>query len=215
MPVDVDEAAALFPQLAGERDQALHERPASVTPRLGEWRRFEHNDVPSLGTAKAIREPVRNDAIRVRGEAAPSGTSAVKRRFHRRGRNAVRLGYLRLERKDDANRERNRNDPVEESPERTREARSRTVEEATNRHAQRLEDRGKSSRVTPSASRTPSGLRVTPHVRAPPRRLLGTGYMSRMIVTGPSLTNSTSMLAPNTPVSTWTPSTRSASQKCS
>ena len=36
---------------------------------------------------------------------------------------------------------------------------------------------------------------------------------SRTIVTGPSLTSSTSIRAPKTPVSTWTPSARSSAQK--
>jgi hypothetical protein len=36
--------------------------------------------------------------------------------------------------------------------------------------------------------------------------------MSRMIVTGPSFTSETSILAPNAPVPTGTPSSRSASQ---
>ena len=38
--------------------------------------------------------------------------------------------------------------------------------------------------------------------------------MSRMIVTGPSLTSSTVIRAPKTPVSTGTPRSRSAWQKC-
>ena len=38
-------------------------------------------------------------------------------------------------------------------------------------------------------------------------------YSSRTIVTGPSFTSSTCMRAPKTPVSTATPSARSAAQK--
>jgi hypothetical protein len=41
----------------------------------------------------------------------------------------------------------------------------------------------------------------------------GNSPMSRTIVTGPSLTSSTCIRPPNTPVSTWTPNSRSASQK--
>src|ERR687898_1708068 len=65
-PVDVHDAVALLPRLAGERNDPLDERPGGRALLLRAGRCVEDDDVPPLGILEVVDEAVREHPI---GEA--------------------------------------------------------------------------------------------------------------------------------------------------
>src|SRR6266436_5494135 len=88
-PVDVDDAVALADCLAGQADQALHERAAGAAANLRLRRRVEDDDLAPLRIAEVVDEAVREHAVAESRFATRRGLRAVERRFHRRRRDAV------------------------------------------------------------------------------------------------------------------------------
>ena len=66
LAVDVDDAVALLPRLAGQPDESLDERSPGAALRLGCLRRLEDDDVAACRLAQVVDEAVREHAV---GEA--------------------------------------------------------------------------------------------------------------------------------------------------
>jgi len=87
---------------------------------LGCRRGLEHHDLPALGLAEPVRKAVGDDSVAESALTEIGRSGAVERRLHRRRWNAVRLGHLRFERQHEGNRDRDRDEPVDDRPPRLR-----------------------------------------------------------------------------------------------
>src|ERR671933_2507833 len=121
-PVDVDEAAALRPHVAGQADDPLDEDAARAAELLRPLRRVEDDDLAPVRVAEVVDQPVGEHAVGEARLAAHARPRAVQRRLHRRGRDAVRVDDVELDREHDPDRARDGEDPVERDPRPAREA---------------------------------------------------------------------------------------------
>ena len=126
--VDIHDAVSLRDDLAGQADDSLHERAALGACLNGPRRCVEDDDLAALRVAEAVDEAVGDDAVRMSGEAAVRGASAVERRLHRGGRDPVRVGDLHFHREDDDHRDGDRQRPVEDASPRFRDAAGQAIE---------------------------------------------------------------------------------------
>src|SRR5262249_18637425 len=101
--------------VARHADQPLDECTAAVTRRAacGGGGRLEYDDLAARRASEHVREPVRNDAVAHRREAAERRLRAVQRRLHRRRRDSVRLRDLGLEDEDEHDRDTDGPEPLD------------------------------------------------------------------------------------------------------
>src|SRR4029453_3202659 len=113
LPVDVDLAVPLLPQLPRQADDPLYERPGRRALLGGARRGVEDHDVAALGIAEVVDEAVREHPVREARQAAGAGPRTVETRLHRGRRDAVRVDDPRLDREHDRDRADDRDQPVE------------------------------------------------------------------------------------------------------
>ncbi len=114
LAVQRDHAVVLGDRVAGQADQALHERAALAALDRGLGRSGEDDDLPAGRRGEAVGEPVDDHAVAEARLAPGAGACAVQRRLHRRRRDAVRLRDLRFEDEHEGERDADRRDPIED-----------------------------------------------------------------------------------------------------
>ena len=130
--VDEHGTVALRDHLARQADDSFHEGAAlaaAVARRGGGG--VEDDDVASVRIAEAVREPVRDHAIREGGLAAGRGARAVQRRLHRRRRDPVRLRHLGFEDEHEEHGDGDRHKPVDDGAPRSGQPAGRKLHAAT------------------------------------------------------------------------------------
>src|SRR5207244_4564760 len=81
LAVDVDVAGPLLPAVAGQADQALHERAPGAAFHRRLRRRLEDDDVAAVGALEPVDEAVREHAVREPRLAAGRGPGAMEGRL--------------------------------------------------------------------------------------------------------------------------------------